>query len=187
MKRLAVFASGNGSNASNLYQYFKKSGSISVELIVTDNPKAGVIARAKESGIPLAIVPKEQLESETLTGLMEDYRIDAIILAGFLKLIPANILKQYPDKIVNIHPALLPDFGGKGMYGKNVHDAVISSGEKSSGITMHLVNEHYDKGKILFQKTLMLNPDETPDSLALKIHDLEYRWYPIVIEEWLST
>jgi phosphoribosylglycinamide formyltransferase-1 len=186
MNRLAVFASGYGSNAMNLYHYFEGHQSISPELIVTDNPNAGVIEKAKDLGIPCAIVPKGDLETDKFTDLMEDYNIDAIILAGFLKLIPLNLLKKYPERIVNIHPALLPDFGGKGMYGMRVHQAVISSKAKYSGITIHLVNEHYDKGKILFQKTLLIDALETPETLASKIHELEYRWYPVVVEEWLS-
>jgi len=183
---LAVFASGNGTNAEEIFKYFDHHSAVSVKGVFTNNPNAHVVERASRNSIPCFIFTKEEFIAGTeLQKLLEKWNIDAIILAGFLWLIPGYLINLYPDKILNIHPALLPLFGGKGMYGKYVHQAVINSGKNESGITIHLVNRQYDKGKIIFQKRCKINPDDTPATLASKIHQLEHRYYPEVIEHWL--
>lgn len=183
--KLALFASGNGSNVQRISEYFKGHPRIEVAAVYCNNPDAFVIKRAKDLGLPCRLFTrKELLEGKVLNRLMND-QIDWIILAGFLWLIPAELTEAYPKRILNIHPALLPSYGGKGMYGSNVHKAVVANQEKESGITIHLVDEEYDTGKHLFQASVALSPDETPESLAGKIHELEYTHYPEVIERTL--
>jgi phosphoribosylglycinamide formyltransferase-1 len=168
--------------------YFKNHPQIEVSLVVCNNPDAGAIARAESLGIPLMMIDKKSLYNpESLTDELFKKQIDWIILAGFLWLIPKVLIQAYPNKIVNIHPALLPAYGGKGMYGEKVHQAVIQNGEKQSGITIHFVNEQYDAGAIIFQQQLELQADETPESLARRIHELEYKYYPEVIEKVVLT
>lgn len=184
---LAVFASGNGSNAEEIFRYFDLHSAIQVKGVFTNNPNAFVLERASRNNIPSFIFTKEEFIAGTkLTKLLEKWNIDAIILAGFLWLIPGYLINLYPNRILNIHPALLPQFGGKGMYGKYVHQAVIRSGQKESGITIHLVNPQYDKGQIIFQKRCKVDPADTPETLASRIHKLEHRHYPAVIEQWLK-
>lgn len=186
--KIAVFASGSGTNAENIVKYFKNSTLCKVELILSNKNNAYVLERAKQLGIHSFVFSADQLNETTLVDdLLEENCIDFIILAGFLLKIPQRIIEKYPSKIINIHPALLPAHGGRGMYGMNVHRAVIEAGEPESGITIHLVDEHYDSGKILFRAICKVVPGDTPESLAAKIHLLEYRHYPEVIEKFLTT
>lgn len=186
--KIAVFASGSGTNAENIVKYFKNSTLCKVEFILSNKNNAYVLERAKQLGVHSFVFSANQLNETTLVDdLLEENCIDFIILAGFLLKIPQRILDKYPAKIINIHPALLPSHGGRGMYGMNVHRAVIEAGEPESGITIHLVDEHYDSGKILFRAICKVVPGDTPESLAAKIHLLEYRHYPEVIEKFLTT
>lgn len=187
MKRVAIFASGSGTNAQQIAEYFKANNAADVAMILTNNPTAYVIKRARKLGIPCKIFNKKQLAEtgEVLTWLSEA-NIDLVVLAGFLWLMPEQIIKAYPEKIVNIHPALLPKFGGKGMYGSRVHQAVIDAGETESGITIHLVDEAYDRGKIIFQAKCEVTGDDTAESLAAKIHQLEYAHFPVIIHQLLN-
>lgn len=183
MRNIVIFASGSGTNAERIASYFKNNPTIHVALIASENPRAFVLERAKRLGIPTFIfTPKELNEGVVLERLLYN-RIDFVVLAGFLKMIPAHIVKAYPSRIVNIHPALLPRFGGKGMYGERVHKAVIEAGETESGITIHYVNEHYDEGDIIFQARCPVLSSDTPETLAKRIHELEYMHYPRVIEQ----
>ena len=186
--KIAILASGSGTNAENIVKYFKNSTLCKVELILSNKNNAYVLERAKQLGVHSFVFSANQLNETTLVDdLLEENCIDFIILAGFLLKIPQRILDKYPAKIINIHPALLPAHGGRGMYGMNVHRAVIEAGEPESGITIHLVDEHYDSGKILFRAICKVVPGDTPESLAAKIHLLEYRHYPEVIEKFLTT
>ena len=174
MKKIVVFASGSGSNAERIATYFAEKGSAKVCLILCNNPQAGVLARAKRLEIPSLVFDRQAF-----------YKTN--VLAGFLWKVPENLIAAYPNCILNIHPSLLPKYGGKGMYGTHVHQAVVANGEKESGITIHFVNEHYDEGNILFQAKTEVLPADTADTLAEKIHLLEYEHFPKVIEEWLKT
>jgi phosphoribosylglycinamide formyltransferase-1 len=186
MENLAIFASGNGSNAQRIIDYFIKSDRVRVAVVLSNNTEAYVLKRAEQMHIPAAAFSREDFYgSDRIVELLRLHGISFIVLAGFLWLVPPNLLNAYPSKIVNIHPALLPGHGGKGMYGAKVHEAVISAGEKESGITIHYVNEKYDDGNILFQAKCEVAENETPESLAAKIHELEYRNYPEVIERVL--
>ncbi len=184
--KLAIFASGSGSNAEQIIKYFSGHPQVQVIAVFTNKPKAGVIARAEKLGVPVVVFDRSQLYDQgAVLQELQHRGIDAVILAGFLWLVPGNIIEQYPHKMLNIHPALLPKYGGAGMYGMHVHRAVLAAGEKESGITIHEVNEEFDKGKIVFQATCAIEAQETPDSLVQKVHDLEHLHYPRVIEEWL--
>jgi phosphoribosylglycinamide formyltransferase-1 len=184
MKKIAVFASGSGSNAENIAQYFEEKPDITVSCILCNNPKAFVIERAKKLNIPSFIFNRDDFYNSTkVLDYLRDNDIDFIVLAGFLWLIPENLVKQYPNKIVNIHPALLPNYGGKGMYGMRVHESVIANNESKSGISIHIVNEKYDEGSIVFQAECKIEEGETPESLANKVHELEYKHFPEVIEK----
>lgn len=187
MKRIAVFASGNGSNAEHIARYFSKSSMARVEAIYCNNPKAYVIQRAGQLNIPLVLFDREKFyASEVVLRDLQARKIDLIVLAGFLWLIPGSITRNFSQRIVNIHPALLPNYGGKGMFGANVHEAVIDAGETESGITIHLIDEVYDMGTILLQVKCPILPNETPETLAEKIHQLEYAHFPKVIEGLLE-
>ncbi len=182
--RLAIFASGSGTNAEEIIRHFKNHESISVALILSNNPEAYVLTRAVEHHIPTMVFDRNSFYKETVVDeALEKFAIDFIVLAGFMWLMPVRIVKKFSDIMVNIHPALLPAYGGKGMYGMHVHEAVIRNKEKESGITIHLVNEEYDKGKILFQATCPVLPTDTPDDLANKVHALEYAHYASAIEQ----
>ena len=184
---IALFASGNGSNAQNIVEHFKENDTLNPCLILTNKADAYVIERAKNMNIPCVVFTgKELRESTKITDLLNDYSIDFIVLAGFLLRIPQNIVDLFPNKIVNIHPALLPKFGGKGMYGDFVHKAVKEAHETETGITIHYVNEHYDDGHIIFQKKVALSETDTPYQIAEKVHALEYEYFPKVIEDILS-
>ena len=182
VKNIAIFASGSGSNAENICKYFKNSSDIAVVLIGTNNENADVVKRAKNLEIPLFVFTKSELENfSELQSVLEKSKVDFIVLAGFLLKIPEKMVEIYPDKIVNIHPALLPKYGGKGMYGGMVHAAVLENKESESGITIHFVNTKYDEGKIIFQRKCAVEKKDTPESLANKLHKLEYEYYPKII------
>ncbi len=188
MKNIAIFASGEGSNAQQLIDYFKKNETGRVVLLVTNNPDAHVIQRANKAAIPQLLLDKKKfIETDHLLEKLKEYNISFIALAGFIWLIPAYLTHAYPDRIINIHPALLPKYGGKGMYGMNIHQAVIHNKEPESGISIHYVNEHYDEGKIILQVKCKVNPSDTPESLAAKIHQLEYAHYPKVVEALICS
>ncbi len=183
--KLAIFASGAGTNTENLIQYFKENENIEVAVIISNRSKAGVTDIASKYDVPHYLVTKEEFDtSEKALQILKGMEIDLIVLAGFLIKVPDSILNAYPGKVLNIHPALLPDFGGKGMYGKYVHEAVIASGKKESGITIHLVNENYDEGKVLFQVKAILDEGETSESLAQKIQALEHEHFPKEVEKY---
>jgi len=186
MINLVVFASGSGSNAENIVNYFRTHKEIRVKAFYCNNPHAFVIERAKRLKVPLRVFDSKDLASVTINKFLYEDGIDYIILAGFLKLIPKSLIHAFPNKIINLHPALLPLYGGRGMYGSKVHEAVIANHEKKSGITIHLVNEHYDDGKILFRAETYLEPNETPESLAEKVHALEHKYFPLVIEQFIK-
>ncbi len=181
---IAIFASGSGSNAENIIQYFQDKPYATVHLILSNNPSAGVLKRAKQYNVPTLTFTKEQLydRSDVVDHLLSK-NTHVVVLAGFLWLIPPSIIDKFAPYIVNIHPALLPKYGGKGMYGKHVHEAVLRNNESKSGITIHRVNENYDEGSILRQETCPVKPNDTPNSLAERIKKLEHRYYPEVIEE----
>jgi phosphoribosylglycinamide formyltransferase-1 len=187
-KNIAIFASGEGTNAQRIIDFFKNSEMVNVTLVVSNKEKANVLNRAKAASIETYLLNKSNfLESDSTIQFLKSKNIDLIVLAGFLWMIPENLVKAFPNKIINIHPALLPKFGGKGMYGMNVHRAVIEAKEKQSGISIHFVNEHYDEGEIISQQTCAVSENDTPESLAGKIHDLEYEFFPKAIEKVLST
>lgn len=185
--RLAIFASGSGTNAQNIIEHFNKSFDQKIVLVATNNPEAYVIERAKHLGVPYMVFTHTDLKENKVLGILQEYAVDFIVLAGFLWLVPPEILRSYPNRIVNIHPALLPEYGGKGMYGHHVHEAVIKNHEKESGITIHYVNEEYDSGDIIFQARCPVLPEDTSDSLARRVHQLEYKYYPQIIEDLLAN
>ncbi len=188
MIQLAIFASGTGTNAQQIIRHFNGHASIKVELIVSNKAGAGVVQVAAAANIPVLILQKERfLQGDAYVGELQSRSIDFIILAGFLWKIPAGLIAAFRNQIINIHPALLPKYGGKGMYGQFVHEAVLTAGEKESGISIHYVDEWYDHGKIIFQASCLVEPNEDADSLAKKIHILEHTHYPAVIEKAVST
>ncbi len=183
MINIAIFASGSGSNAQKIAEYFSESKDIKVKLIASNNPKAFVLERAKNLNIPSFVFDRATFYHSTdLLNALKAHQIDFIVLAGFMWLVPTYLVAAFPNKMVNIHPALLPKYGGKGMYGDFVHEAVAEAGEQESGITIHYVNEHYDEGNIIFQAKCQLSPSDTPQTIAEKVHALEYQYYPEVIE-----
>ncbi|HUM53357.1 MAG TPA: phosphoribosylglycinamide formyltransferase [Chitinophagales bacterium] len=185
--RLAIFLSGSGSNARNICQYFAKHEEIKVCLLLSNKEDSSVKAIGDEFGIPYFIFNKEQFNNtDEVISKLSDFQIDTLVLAGFLWLIPNNLLQKYPNKIINIHPALLPKYGGKGMHGKHVHEAVFNNKEKESGITVHLCNEKYDEGRILFQKSVAIDEHDTPETIQQKVLQLEHTYFPKVIEDFLT-
>ncbi|MEM6687727.1 MAG: phosphoribosylglycinamide formyltransferase [Bacteroidota bacterium] len=188
MKRIAIFASGSGTNAENIIRYFQERTNASVIQILTNNPYAKVLDRAKNHKISgLSFNRTALYRSNDVLNLLQNAEIDLIVLAGFLWKFPEHILAAFPNKVINIHPALLPKYGGKGMYGAHVHKAVIANKEIESGITIHFVNEHYDEGAIIFQAKAAVTDTDTPETLAEKIHQLEYKHFPEVIEHVLTN
>ena len=184
MNRLAIFASGSGTNAENIIRFFRPKENISVSLVLCNKPDAKVIEKAEKLGVKTFVFSRDDLySSDQILRILRDHRVSHIVLAGFLWLVPGSLVKEYPGAIVNIHPALLPKYGGKGMYGAKVHEAVIANRESESGITIHYVNEKYDDGNIIFQAKCPIEENETPESLAAKIHQLEYEHFPRIIEE----
>lgn len=186
MIRIAILASGSGSNAENIAGYFQNNSSVSIALIAANKADAYVLERAKKLEIPSLVFSKDELQKGHLEAQLKALQIDWIILAGFLLKIPSTLVAAYPNKIINIHPALLPNYGGKGMYGMNVHKAVIAAKEPVSGITIHYVNEHYDEGAIIFQGECTITANDTPEDLAQKIHKLEYAHFPRVIDKVIT-
>ena len=186
MKKIIVFASGSGTNAENIIQYFNTEKSAKVVSVFTNNPSAKVIDRAKKHHIPTEIFSKEELLDRKVLQKVQEIDPDLIVLAGFLLKFPEHIIEQYPDKIINIHPALLPNYGGKGMYGMHIHRAIVNNKEKETGISIHYVNEHYDEGGIIFQKNVALTEEDTPETVAEKIHDLEQKYFPEIISRLLD-
>lgn len=187
-KRVAIFASGAGSNAQKIISHFRDIEKVKIALIVCNNAEAGVLKIAAKANIPSTLIEKERFfHGDAYIKELQEKQIDFIMLAGFLWKVPTALIKAYPQKIINIHPALLPKYGGKGMYGHHVHEAVIAAGEKESGITIHYVDELYDHGKIIFQAKCPVLPNDTADSLAQRIHQLEYEHYPKVIEDILRS
>jgi len=183
MKKIALFASGSGSNAENIIRYFAGNDILFFSLIISNKKDVFVHERAKKLNIPSYYFEKERFENGEVLTFLREQGINFIVLAGFLLKVPENMLKAYPDKIINIHPALLPKFGGKGMYGSRVHEAVVAAKETESGITIHYVNENYDEGQIIFQAKCKVLPTDTPNDVAAKVHALEYRYFPEVIEK----
>ena len=184
MKKIAILASGNGTNAQQISEYFADSEKVKVECIIYNRKDAYVAERAKKLGIPAVYFGrKDFFENGNVLAYLQSHDIDWVILAGFLWLVPEEILAAFPNRIINIHPALLPKYGGKGMYGHHVHEAVVANHEKESGITIHIVDGNYDKGIILFQAKCQLTENDTPDTLAEKIHLLEKEHFPKVIEK----
>jgi phosphoribosylglycinamide formyltransferase-1 len=188
MKKIAILASGSGSNAQAIAEYFKKSSLVEIDCILSNNPDAYVLERAKILDIESFTFTRHDFYNTTIIlDLLHDRGIDFIVLAGFLWLVPAYLVKMYRGRIVNIHPALLPKYGGKGMFGINVHKSVIDHNELESGITIHYVNEKYDDGDIIFQVKCPIDPADTPDTLAQKVHELEYLHYPRIIERIVTA
>ena len=182
--KIAIFGSGSGTNAENIMQYFNGNLSIEVALVLSNKADAYILERARLHHIPSAVFTKTDFNNTVeLLSLLKEYEVDFIVLAGFLLQIPVDLIHAYPNKIINIHPALLPKYGGKGMYGDRVHDAVIASGDKFSGITIHYIDEHYDSGSIIFQAKCDVLTTDTPNDLATRIHALEYKYFPKVIED----
>ena len=182
--RLAIFASGRGSNAHKLLSVYAQDPTRKIGLILTENPDSGVFSFSKDFQVPvLLLTPHQRSSGDYLVDVMDSYQIDLIVLAGYLKKIPDGLIAQYPKEIVNIHPSLLPRYGGKGMYGDRVHRAVLAAGEKESGITIHFVNSIYDDGEIIFQQAVEISPEWTENELKEAIHRLEYTYYPKVIEK----
>ena len=187
MINLAIMASGSGTNAEAIIRHFQSHPQIRVVLVMCNKKEAGVYDRARRLGIDARWFSRADMENESFLDVFREYQVDMVILAGFLLRIPPFMIRAFPDRMINIHPALLPNYGGKGMYGHHVHEAVIENGEVESGITIHLVNENYDEGRHLFQARVKVERGETADSLASKIHVLEHRHFPRVIEEYASA
>ena len=182
--KIALFASGSGTNVENITNYFNGKTTAKPVCVLCNKPDAFVLERAKRLGLPSMTFNRADFnDGKKITEYLRQNEIDLIVLAGFLWLVPQYLINEYPNRIVNIHPALLPKFGGKGMYGMNVHEAVKQSGETETGITIHLIDGNYDKGSTVFQAKVQVAPTDTPDDIAHKVHALEYEYYPKVIEE----
>lgn len=186
MKKIAILASGEGTNAERIIRYFTGHPTVEVAVIITNKAEAGVIRRAKNLQVPVEFLPAPAFKEGKVTERLRQYETDFVVLAGFLLRVPDDMLEAYPNRIVNIHPSLLPKFGGKGMYGSKVHEAVLAAGETESGITIHYINEHYDEGTIILQAQCPVMEGDTPDTLASRVHQLEYEHYPQVIEQLLA-
>lgn len=186
MKKIVLFASGGGSNAEKIMQYFGEKSEYEVSGVFTNNANAGVVDKAKEYNVPAFIFTREELNGDDVLQKIQKIGPDLIVLAGFLWKFPSNIIAAYPHKVINIHPALLPKYGGKGMYGIHVHTAVLENKEKESGITIHFVDDNYDEGNIIFQKAIVVEECLSPDEVALKVLSLEHEHFPRVIEELLK-
>ena len=186
-KKLAVFASGTGTNVARLIEHFKESTLAEIVLLVCNKQGAGVIEIAQTAGIPVLMIEKETFfRGNGYVDELKEAGADFLILAGFLWKLPASLIRAWPQQILNIHPALLPKYGGKGMYGQFVHEAVIAAGEQESGITIHVVDEQYDHGASLFQATCPVHPEDTPATLAARVHQLEHRHYPLIVEQFIA-
>ncbi len=185
MKELAIFASGSGTNAENIIKYFKSSNEINIALVLTNNPQAGVIDKCKELGVECKLFTREEFrDNDNVLNILIDAKIDYIILAGFLWFVPAALTKEWSGKLINIHPALLPKYGGKGMHGMNVHRAIVEAKELETGITIHHVDNIYDNGGIIYQVKVSITPSDTPDTVAAKVQALEQEHFPKIIEKF---
>jgi phosphoribosylglycinamide formyltransferase-1 len=187
MKKIAILASGSGSNAENIIKYFSDDADVEVPFVISNRKEVYVHERCKNLGVPSYVFPKAEFESGEVTKFLVDNKIDLVVLAGFLLRVPDDMLLAYPNKVLNIHPSLLPKYGGKGMYGDNVHKAVVECGDTESGTTIHLIDEQYDKGTTFFQAKCPVLPTDTYEDVATKVHALEYEHFPHVIEEILHT
>ncbi|GAA4301379.1 phosphoribosylglycinamide formyltransferase [Compostibacter hankyongensis] len=188
MKHIVIFASGTGSNAAKIIDRFRESELARVKLLLCNNPQAGVLETARREGIPVALLDRHDFyHTDRYVKLLQEMPADLVVLAGFLWKIPDNLVRAFAGKMINLHPALLPKYGGKGMYGERVHTAVIAAGDTESGITIHYVNDQYDDGEIILQKTCPVLPGDTPELLAGRIHKLEHTWLPQVVEELLRV
>jgi len=185
MKKILLFASGTGSNVENIIQYFEKKLDITVVGVFTNNPNAKVLDKAEKYGIPTLIFNKEELNGDFVLARVDELQPDLIVLAGFLWKFPAPIIAKYPNKIINIHPALLPKYGGKGMYGMKVHQTILENKEKETGITIHYVNEHYDEGEFILQQKVNIEDCASADDIVVKVHKLEHKYFPETIERLL--
>ncbi|RFZ90366.1 phosphoribosylglycinamide formyltransferase [Mucilaginibacter conchicola] len=186
-KRIAIFASGSGSNAQKIMEHFKKHNDAEVVLILTNNPQAYVLQRADNFEVPSHIFTRHEFyQTDDIISLLKNLQVDLIVLAGFLWLVPQSLLAAFPNKIINLHPALLPKFGGKGMYGDNVHKAVLAAGEEESGITIHFTNAEFDEGEIIHQSRFKIEPDDTLEMVKFKGQQLEHQHFPKVIEGLLK-
>ena len=186
-KKIVIFASGSGTNAENIIKYFQKDPNIKVVAVLSNKRSAGALKKAHNLNVKALLFDRDALyHSHEVLNVLKDIDPDLIVLAGFLWLMPANIINEFPDRIINIHPALLPNYGGKGMYGNKVHESVIANQDKESGITIHYVNNYYDQGQTIFQTTTTITSEDTSESLAEKIHKLEYRHFPEVIKQLLE-
>jgi phosphoribosylglycinamide formyltransferase-1 len=186
LKKIILFASGSGSNVQNIIEYFSAFDRITTDLVLTNNKKAAVLDRAKYLNVPFYVFNKEEYFDNSLLNKLQSINPDLIVLAGFLLKIPKSMITAFPNKIINIHPALLPKHGGKGMYGDRVHQSVLDSGDIETGITIHYVNENYDEGSIIFQRAVEVSKADTVESIANKVHQLEYMHYPVVVHQLLK-
>lgn len=187
LKNIAIFASGTGSNAQKIIDHFRDSSLAKVTLILSNKAEAGIFKIAEREQVPAILIDKEQFfRGDTYIKLLQEAKIDLVVLAGFLWKVPVNLVTAFPNRIINIHPALLPKFGGKGMYGHFVHEAVLAAGEKESGITIHYVNEKYDDGGVILQEKCTITTEDTPESLARKVQVLEHKWFPLIVERLLT-
>jgi phosphoribosylglycinamide formyltransferase-1 len=185
--RIAIFASGSGTNAEEIMKYFQNNSSVNVVLLLSNNPEAYALERAKKYNVPTRTFTREQWKgSELVLEWLIEKKVTHVVLAGFLWLVPPYLIKAFPRKIVNIHPALLPKYGGKGMYGMKVHESVKLAGDKETGISIHVVNEHYDEGELLFQAKCVVDESDTAVTIAQKVHQLEYKHFPSVIDQWIK-
>ncbi|TAF66298.1 MAG: phosphoribosylglycinamide formyltransferase [Cytophagales bacterium] len=191
VSKIAIFASGTGTNAEKIIQHFQKEDKkhiAQVSLVLSNRMLAGVLEKAHQYQIPTCVFDRKGFyESSQITDYLQQQEIDLIVLAGFLWLLPSTLIRQFPDKIINIHPSLLPLFGGKGMYGMYVHEAVKAAGASETGITIHYVNENYDEGKIILQRKCTLSPEDTPEDIAHKVQHLEHHYFPLMVENILTN
>lgn len=188
VRKIAIFASGTGTNAENIIRYFQTARcGIEVSLVVCNRPGAGVIVRAEALGVPVKVMPAAEIRDRALMlGVLDEYEIELIVLAGFLLMVPDFLLERYEGRIINIHPSLLPKFGGKGMYGRHVHEAVVAACETETGITIHHVTHRCDEGGVIFQATVPLDPNDTPATVESKVHALERQHFARVIREFIE-
>jgi phosphoribosylglycinamide formyltransferase-1 len=185
--RLAIFASGSGTNAEQIFGYFKDHPGIRTVALLSNNSQAYALTRAQNHGISTVVFDRGEFNDGTVLKKLKNFNVTHVVLAGFLWLIPQEILKAYQGRMINIHPSLLPAFGGKGMYGRKVHEAVKASGATETGITIHEVNEKYDEGRVVFQRSVAITLDDNPDTIAEKVHKLEHQYFPAVIESWIKN
>ena len=187
MKKILLFASGTGSNVENIIQYFKNNTDINIVGVFTNNPQAKVLDKAAAQNVPSLVFNRTELDEGFVLKKVNELQPDLIVLAGFLWKFPQHIIAEYPNKIINIHPALLPKYGGKGMYGIKVHQTIFDNKEKETGITIHYVNEHYDEGEFIFQQKVNIDDCASADEIAAKIHELEHKHFPPIIEKLITN